>query len=59
MVPQRLITRREMAAGRPGLGNEFPRYEIQVKEFMIRHQRLLGLSNEDVAALQRMIDAFR
>jgi len=29
--------------------------EVHVKEFMIRHQRLLGLSPEDVKVLQQMI----
>jgi hypothetical protein len=30
--------------------------EIHVKEFMIRHQRLLGLSDNDVAILSRMLN---
>lgn len=30
--------------------------EIHVKEFMIRHQRLLGLSNEDVQILKRLLE---
>jgi len=31
--------------------------ETHVKNFMIRHQRLLGLSNEDVAILKKLRDA--
>jgi hypothetical protein len=31
--------------------------ETHVKEFMIRHQRLLGLSDEDIVILQQLRDA--
>lgn len=33
----------------------YPRYEIHVKDFMIRHRRLLGISNCDAHTLRRML----
>jgi len=39
--------------GRSGLGSA----ETHVKDFMIRHQRLLGLSDEDNQILQKLRDA--
>jgi hypothetical protein len=32
-----------------------PRLEVHVKQFMIRHHRLLGISAEDVRVLRRML----
>ncbi|MGC3990601.1 MAG: hypothetical protein QM796_13155 [Chthoniobacteraceae bacterium] len=36
-------------------GRNYPQFEIDVKQFMIRHQQLLGISDEDVQILQQMI----
>lgn len=33
----------------------YPRYEIQVKDFMIRHRNSLGLQEADVSVLEQQI----
>lgn len=37
----------------------FPLFEVHVKEFMLRHRRLLGLSDEEVAVLNDLLSSSR
>lgn len=36
----------------------YPRYEIHVKDFMIRHRRRLGLEDRDVSVLEELIQMY-
>ncbi len=37
------------------VADNYPVYELHVKEFMIRHRKMLGISDTDARTLQDMI----